>query len=387
MNIAKALMGSFCAGAATMYFADPVRGRRRRIILRDKVNAGLRDVARELDKAGRDFRNRTQGMTAAVRTLTSRAEADEEIIVERVRSAIGRAVSHPHAITVTAEPGGRVTLDGPVLAHEVACLIQRVEAVQGVKSITDRLDIHREPGALACLQGGRPRGVRSELAQESWTPVLRVAAGALAGTALLSSARRDGPLSFASAVAGGALLARAITNRDFRQIFGTGGTHTVEFDKTVHILAPVEEVFAFWQKLENFPKFMAHLREVHDLGGGRSRWVAEGPAGMSATWEAEIVEEKKNERLAWRSDAKSMIHTEGVVRFSSTADGGTRVSIHMCYCPPAGVFGHGVAWLFGADPKSDMDEDLVRLKSLLEVGKTRAHGSTVWRDGLELAAT
>ena len=52
----------------------------------------------------------------------------------------------------------------------------------------------------------------------------------------------------------------------------------------------------------------------------------------------------------------------------------------MSYCPPAGILGHTVARLFGADPKSEIDDDMVRLKSLLEVGKTRAHGETVWRD-------
>jgi uncharacterized membrane protein len=81
----------------------------------------------------------------------------------------------------------------------------------------------------------------------------------------------------------------------------------------------------------------------------------------------------------------STINTEGAVRFSPGPDGGTTVSIHMSYCPPAGVLGHGVAWLFGADPKTEIEDDLVRLKSLMEIGKTRAHGATVWRDEFELA--
>jgi uncharacterized membrane protein len=82
-----------------------------------------------------------------------------------------------------------------------------------------------------------------------------------------------------------------------------------------------------------------------------------------------------------------MVHTEGVVRFAPASDGGTRISIHMHYSPPAGVLGHGLARVFGADPKSEMDDDLVRLKSLLEIGKTRAHGTTVWRDDLAPAGS
>ena len=72
MNIAKVALGSFAAGATWMYFSDPNRGKRRRVIVRDKVNAGLRDVARELDKAGRDLRNRSHGLASAVRSLVTR---------------------------------------------------------------------------------------------------------------------------------------------------------------------------------------------------------------------------------------------------------------------------------------------------------------------------
>jgi uncharacterized membrane protein len=49
----------------------------------------------------------------------------------------------------------------------------------------------------------------------------------------------------------------------------------------------------------------------------------------------------------------------------------------MSYTPPAGAIGHAVAALFGADPKRAMDEDMVRLKSILEDGKTTAQGQPV----------
>jgi uncharacterized membrane protein len=378
-------MGGFVAGVAAMYFSDPNRGRRRRVVVRDKVNASWRDVVREFDKAGRDLRNRSKGMAAAVQSMTSYAEADEPVIEERVRSGIGRAVSHPHAISVTVAPGGCVVLEGPVLAHEVCYLLKRVRSTRGVTEVVNRLDVHDEPGTLASLQGGRPRNQRPEAARESWTPALRIAAAAAAGVAFYRSASRGGLLRMPRAALGTALLLRAVTNRSFRQIFGISGARAVEIDKTVHIIAPVEEVFAFWSTVENFPKFMAHLKEVRDLGGGKSHWVAAGPAGISVSWDAEITDSQKNDRLCWRSVPGSLIDSEGVIRFEPTAEGGTRVAIRMAYCPPAGVFGHGVAWMFGADPKSEIDDDLVRLKSLLEIGKTRAHGSTVWREEFELA--
>jgi uncharacterized membrane protein len=40
----------------------------------------------------------------------------------------------------------------------------------------------------------------------------------------------------------------------------------------------------------------------------------------------------------------------------------------MSYNPPAGWLGHGIAAAFGVDPKSSMDTDLVRMKTLIETG-------------------
>jgi uncharacterized membrane protein len=370
MNIAKAALGSFAAGAALMYFTDPGRGKRRRAILRDKVTAGLRDVAHEFDKAGRDLRNRSQGLASTVWRVRSRPEADEPVIEERVRATLGRVIDHPHGVAVSAERGGRVILTGPVREREVDELVRRVKSIQGVKEVINRLEVRAQ----------EPRNGRRGMPRQTWTPAVRVGAATLGATALMSSRRGDGLPRLVGTLAGSVLLARAVSNRGWRDLAGIGGRRTVEFDKTIHILAPVEEVFAFWALVENFPRFMSHLREVKDLGGGRSHWVAEGPGGVPISWDAELTEYKRNQRLAWRSVAGSDVKTEGVVKFREDRDGGTVVAIHMCYCPPAGVIGHGVAWLFGADPKSEIDDDLVRLKSLLEIGKTRAHGATVRRE-------
>jgi len=38
----------------------------------------------------------------------------------------------------------------------------------------------------------------------------------------------------------------------------------VDFHKTIKINAPVQEVFRFWANYENFPRFMANVREVRD---------------------------------------------------------------------------------------------------------------------------
>src|SRR6266536_1993544 len=127
--MAKNRVGNFIAGAAVMYFADPICGRRRRATTRDRFVAGWRDVINELDKAERDLWNRTHGVVWAISSLWKRTDADGPVLVDRVRSTIGRAVSHPHAIQARAEANGRIVLEGTVLRHELDYLLKRVTAV------------------------------------------------------------------------------------------------------------------------------------------------------------------------------------------------------------------------------------------------------------------
>jgi len=380
MHVMKTALGGFAAGAALMYLADPARGKRRRAIARDKAGACWRDVANETEKAARDVSNRTHGLVAALRPRWRSPEASGPLLHARVRSKIGRAVSHPHAIQCMIQGNGRVVLEGDVLTHELPYLLRTVRSTAGITEVVNRLETHDEPGNISSLQGGSTRQEVSEFMQENWTPALRIGAGALAGLGFYTSLRKHGPVAWVAAIGSAALLARAAANKSFASVVGVGDECIVDFDKTVHILAPVHEVFDFWSHVENFPRFMTHLKEVRDMGNNRSHWVAAGPGGVSVPWDAEITHFAQNRELGWRSIPGSLVRTRGCVRFDEGPMGGTRITIRMSYCPPAGIFGHLAASLFGADPKSEIDDDMVRLKSLLEIGKTRAHGETVWRE-------
>jgi len=158
----------------------------------------------------------------------------------------------------------------------------------------------------------------------------------------------------------------------------------VDVQKTITIDAPVEEVFRCFRNVANFPRFMAHLREVRDLGNGRSHWVAEGPAGVPVAWDAVITRSEPNRVLAWQSEPGATVANAGNIRFEPIADNRTRVTIRLSYNPPAGALGHVVAKLFGADPKSELDDDLVRLKSLIEYGKASVGRTTVTREDVDL---
>ena len=139
----------------------------------------------------------------------------------------------------------------------------------------------------------------------------------------------------------------------------------VDIQKTLYIDAPVEQVYAFWSKYENFPLFMSHVREVEDLGAGRSRWSVSGPGGVPIEWSAVLTQQAPDEVIAWRSEAGSMLENAGVIRFLPSGSG-TRVNLRFCYHPPAGGAGQAVAELLGSDPRAKLNEDLGRMKALLE---------------------
>lgn len=139
----------------------------------------------------------------------------------------------------------------------------------------------------------------------------------------------------------------------------------VDIQKTLYIGAPLDRVYAFWSNYENFPLFMSHVREVKDLGGGRSHWSVSGPGGLPIEWNAVLTQQAAEEVIAWRSEAGSMLENAGIIRFAP-AGTGTRVNLRFCYHPPAGGAGEAVAQLLGSDPRAKVNEDLGRMKSLLE---------------------
>jgi len=361
----KRILWSAAAGAAAMYFLDPQAGRRRRARARDKAEHYQRTLRHAYDVTSRDTRQRAIGIGSELRTmgrrLLRREKTPDEKLVGRVRSVLGRYVSHPHAVDVTASDA-RVTLSGPILEHEVTALIKAAKGVVGVAHVENRLTPHKEAGNVSSLQGGLPRrGQRFELLQDNWSPAARLVTGAL-GFALLL---RGGILA---RLGGATLIGRSLSNLDFATLLGIGEPRGLEVQKTICVDAPVEQVFAFWSDYQNFPRFMSRVREVR-VKDGRSHWVVSGPAGVPVEWTSELVRREPNSLIEWRSLPGSTVRQDGAVRFEPVAEGGTRVTVCLRYLPPGGALGHAVASAFGADPKSEMDADLMRMKSMLETGR------------------
>jgi uncharacterized membrane protein len=208
---------------------------------------------------------------------------------------------------------------------------------------------------------------------ESWT-----ALGAAAALVVIALSRRS-VRGLWMAAAATPLVYRGVTGRwpeflsrhlpadDPRAVLsGDGGMHVLE---SVQVARPISEVYQFWRRLENLPRFMAHLDSVTDEGRGRSHWIARGPAGVRVEWDAEVINEVEDQVIGWESLPGSDVVTAGSVNFDRALGGeATRVTLHMRFEPPAGRAGEAIAVAFGRQPAQDVREDLRRFKQLIESG-------------------
>jgi uncharacterized membrane protein len=225
-------------------------------------------------------------------------------------------------------------------------------------------------GDLQGLGGATLTSFRPALGGPSST-ALRVVGAALA----LYGLTRRGTLAAMLRTLGTGMLVSAVGRSGL-----TGGSpaadrrRAVDIQKTLYIEAPLDQVYAFWSNYENFPLFMSHVREVEDLGDGRSHWSVSGPGGVPIEWNAALTQQTPNEVIAWRSEAGSMLENAGIIRFMPSGTG-TRVDLRFCYHPPAGGAGQAVAELLGSDPRAKLNQDLGRMKSLLEATtRSESHG-------------
>ena len=152
MNKGAAIVSGVGVGAALMYFFDPDRGKRRRALVRDKVEAAGNKASCYAGKMGRDLRNRANGVVAETKSLFTDEQVTDDVLVDRVRSKLGRFPVHIEAIDVSAN-NGTITLSGPILADEVPRVLRATRFVRGVKEIDNQLSVQAEAGNLPALQG------------------------------------------------------------------------------------------------------------------------------------------------------------------------------------------------------------------------------------------
>jgi uncharacterized membrane protein len=133
-----------------------------------------------------------------------------------------------------------------------------------------------------------------------------------------------------------------------------------------------KELYAYWRKFENLPNIMTHVESVRDTGSGRSHWVAKAPSiyGGQVEWDAEIIADEPNSRIAWRALPGSDVDHRGSITFKpAPGDRGTNVRVVLEYQPPAGQVGRWAAKMFGEEPEQQIRDDLRRFKRIMEIGE------------------
>jgi uncharacterized membrane protein/NAD(P)-dependent dehydrogenase (short-subunit alcohol dehydrogenase family) len=229
-------------------------------------------------------------------------------------------------------------------------------------------------------------------------------ASALAGGALVGfGLKQGGVLGTALSLLGGGMLYRGATGHC--HVYDAAGIDTtgtparpgspfgksafsgiVNVKKSVTVNKSPAELYEFWRKFENLPKFMKHLESVTELDETRSHWVAKAPIGDNVEWDAEITSEALNEHIGWKSVEGSDIPNSGMVQFRPTVNRGTEVKVDLTYEPPGGKLGSLLAKLFGEEPEQQVAEDLRRFKQIMETGEVvTVKGQTSGREEIPMS--
>jgi uncharacterized membrane protein len=185
--------------------------------------------------------------------------------------------------------------------------------------------------------------------------------------------RRRRAMTATAAVAGITAVDLYTAIRAGRRVWAYG----LSLHAAITVRRPRDEVYGFWRDLENLPRFMIHLRSVQVIDQRRSHWIAMGPAGKDVEWDAQIIEDRPEELIAWRSAAGAKVRNSGSVSFTDAPGGrGTEVRVELRFDPPGGMLGAAFARMRGEHPDQQVRDDLRRFKQVMETGEVvRSEGS------------
>ncbi|MFP5393716.1 MAG: SRPBCC family protein [Gammaproteobacteria bacterium] len=149
------------------------------------------------------------------------------------------------------------------------------------------------------------------------------------------------------------------------------GASTVR--ETIEVDVPVRTAYDQWTQFEEFPSFMDSVQEIKQLDDKRLHWKAT-VFGKPIEWDAEIVEQIPDQRIAWRSTTGTP--NSGTVSFRSLSSERTRIVLEMSYTPTDAVESVGDA--LGA-VRAEATANLKRFKEMIEA---RGHETGAWRGAI-----
>src|SRR5690606_23179514 len=97
-------------------------------------------------------------------------------------------------------------------------------------------------------------------------------------------------------------------------------------EQSIDVNVPVRTAYNQWTQFEQFPQFMSDVESVRQLDDTHLHWKVK-IAGVEREFDAEITEQRPDERIAWRST--SGVGHAGVVTFHKLDDAKTRVMFQL----------------------------------------------------------
>jgi uncharacterized membrane protein len=230
-------------------------------------------------------------------------------------------------------------------------------------------------------------GLVTNVVKESVAPKLKEAGGAkaVAGSVLgrfpglvtkVPGALTKGP---AGAIGGaiGSMFTRGGRGQggggggDGGNLSGVGRGRRLPMQAAIDVSVPVEVAYNQWTQFEEFPKFMFRVERIEQKDDTHLVWH-EKIWGIRRQWEAEIVEQRPNERIVWKS--LSGPQQIGVINFHQLHDPRlSRVQVNLDFQPTGLIEKTGRGWRAAIRA---LDTDLQRFKAFVEM-KEGATGE--WR--------
>ena len=201
--------------------------------------------------------------------------------------------------------------------------------------------------------------------------IVSVLAGAFLAYKSISTITKHPFLGLQEALVSGLLVYRGVSG--YCPVYDGLGKDSTD-PSAIHITErfivnkPKEEVYAFWRKFENLPRFMKHLASVEERDEKTSHWRANLPGEIvKLSWNAEITREEENAYIGWQSVEGSMVDNAGKVEFKDALNGsGTELNIEISYFPPAGSLGQGIAKLLNGVFEKMIRKDITNFKHFVE---------------------
>jgi HSP20 family molecular chaperone IbpA len=146
-------------------------------------------------------------------------------------------------------------------------------------------------------------------------------------------------------------------------------------ERSIEVGVPVRTAYNQWTQFEEFPRFMQSVREVRQIDDTHLHWSVD-VGGKPMEWDAEIVEQVPDQRIAWRGTNGNK--ATGGVRFEPLGDSRCRITLTMDY---GGTAGKNVK---DQELAERTEQDLQRFAQYIE---QRGQESGAWRGEVHGAQT